>query len=147
MCSSIRKYKIRASMSTNDVFVDEISSLLSSCIWYCFSFRVFGHIIHSNDYIFISLGGRRERPNKINSNFVKGCFYFDRMERAMLSIFSSLLTTVTSLYIISNMFIHLRPIVSTFDFVKHFVNSKMCSKGMVVHEVQYSFNLMFLNYF
>src|SRR6185437_13032687 len=135
MGSPIRKNKIRTSMSANDVFIDKISSLLSSCIRYSFSLGVFGHIIHSNNYIFISLSSRREGSNKIKSNFVKGRSYFNRMKRAMLSVLFSLLTTITGFYIVSNMLVHLRPIVSTFDFINHFVSSKMCSKRMVMHKV------------
>src|SRR6185437_4727051 len=135
MGSPIRKNKIRTSMSANDVFIDKISSLLSSCIRYGFSLGVFGHIIHNNDYIFIFLSSRREGSNKIKSNFVKERSYFNRMKRAMLSVFSSLLTTITGLYIVSNMLIYLRPIVLIFDFIKHFVSSKICSKRIVMHEV------------
>src|SRR6266496_3749754 len=114
-------------MLADYLFIDELANGLCGCFFYGFRYRPFGEIVHSCHYVPIPFLCYGQRSYYIYPYPLEGCFWFDRVQNIIRFGVPPSLTGVTGLYVSSNIFVHLWPIISFLDLLEDSFGAIMSS--------------------
>src|SRR6266498_2639601 len=134
-------------MLADYLFIDKFADGLCRGFFYGFRYRPFGEIVHSCHYVSISFLCYCQRSYYIYPYPLKGCLWFDQVQYIICFGISSSLTGITGLYISSNIFVHLRPIVPFLDLLENSFGAIMRSCRPFVQGVKQRYYLIPLKYF
>src|SRR6266540_4211745 len=127
MCLLIALQDLWASVLADYLFIDKLADGLCCGFFYDFRYRPFSEIVHSCHYIPISLLCYCQRSYYIYPYPLEGRFWFDRVQYIICFRVPSSLASIAGLYISSDIFVHLGPIVPFLDLLKNSFNTIVSS--------------------
>src|SRR4051794_20272840 len=105
-------------MSTDNIFIKEVSNRLSIILIKCVNFNPFGEVIDSDDYVAFSRFGDGQWSHDIHSYLVKGFREFlDWLERCFTPFSFAFLADLTGFDKVDDVILHSRPIVDFCSFL------------------------------
>src|SRR5215204_2174363 len=131
----IREKFFWAAMSTDDFVVEKWCNSICLFVGNGFCFWPFGEVFSNYDNVFVASGSLWQRSNKINSYSFKGLSNFDWVERFFLLSSSKFLAGLTGVDIVSNIYAHFWPIVSSNGALISAFKCKMSSCFSSMHVV------------
>src|SRR6266540_643347 len=99
-------------------FIDKLTNSLCHGFFYGFRYQPFSEIVHSCHYVSIFLLCYNERSYYIYPYPLKGCLWFDQVQYIVCFRTSPLLASITGLYVSSDIFVHLGPIIPFLDLLE-----------------------------
>ena len=123
-------------MLTNYLLVNELAHCFCGCFLQSFHYRLLSKIIHCCHNVLIFSSRDYQWSHNIYSDSLKQSFRWYRMDNIIFVQSSSSLTIIASFYIISDILVHLRSIISLLNYLEYFLYSNMPCHWAVMKYLQ-----------